>query len=341
MKKIFIVLHALISSLPLTCMEIVTPYKSEFVHAPRTEYPADIGYMPVEKVLEETTDMPPDMKEEADQFFKAHPEIVQEWCTIPTKDSKSKYAAMILKAHELGNMSTHNIALYTSNNKSVVAKIAGWDSRIRSNISSLGYDPYTFQKDRKDEVASIYEQANKFHPTMQHITYAIGQTLLQKFNEKSNTVQSLPTYLFHLPEQPTDLGDSHWVAIQKAIPTGYIQFTSLTLQEKKEFLSELDLSEFYATIKYLHYAFPSEDNLWVNTNEGKIILPDLESPNNEGLGVDAKYRKTILGQDRVGLPKVKHNISVGHDVFAKILQSYGMEQESKEWTKLYKEDKNV
>jgi hypothetical protein len=316
----------------------------EFKHAPLEKYPDGIGYFPVEEVIadNELFDVPEAIRSDAEKLVDANPDV-RDWCTIPTDQNQFIILSQKMKSKStsLGNMSKNNVVVWTSNDKTSVIKIANLHSRLRNNWSSIGYDPYKLEP---KTLGSNFEKAVTFKPTMQHVTHAIAQKLLKKHN--SDIIEYLPTWLYSVRNgfegQPYELDDANYIVVQAAIPASFHQFSSLSTTEKKAFLEKLNLKKFYAAIKYIHYAFPSEDNLWVNTENGKVVLPDLESPDNEGLGQTAKYGKAILGQS---LWKARHNIrnwyDGGHRTFETILKQHGTQNQCEEWLALYEGDDSV
>jgi hypothetical protein len=276
MKKIILISAIAISCATSECMEIVKTFK----HAPREKYPAEIGYCPIEEVLTTVEPIPDDVKKDVDVFLKENPAII-EYCRMPQDPSDLIQHHNNQKAVP-GNMSKSNITLYTSTKKSVI-KIAHVMSRIRTIASSQGLDPYQIKYD-----GSTLPKIFSFEgPTLQHTTIPIAASLLEKFNPDG--VQGVPTWFYHLPGNSTELDDRNYIAVQQALPHNFKQFSLLSTEEKKDFCNNFDLEGFYGALKYIHYAFPSEENLWVDIKNYHLALPDLESPNNEGLGINAKY----------------------------------------------------
>ncbi len=335
MKQLyFFALIAVTASFSLNCMNV---NHEGFQHAREQEYPEGIGYLPIKKVLECLPPIPPNHNENVQDFLSKNP-IVKQLCQLPPISSPYDFIHHCVEqkdhAKKLGNMSKTNIALKI---KESVIKIASSTSRIRNNISSLGYDPYVTTWVENPE---LIEAAALFKPTMQHITGAIGQHVLG--NSNSKVIEKLPTWLYHLKDKPKDLDDSNYLVVQEAIPATFSQFSKLQFSQKIQFIKKLDLAEFYTAIKYGQVWDPSEDNLWVNTENGKIMLPDTESPDNEGLGIKVKFNKAILGQS---LHKAKHNIrnpwDGGHKIFEQIVTKYGDPEEVELWDVLYQSDNTV
>jgi hypothetical protein len=255
---------------PLTAME--TESSLSFAHRAVETYPNGMGSLPVEEVLSALPIIPTAIEKEATEFYTTHKEFIDAAVTFPAYENyKNARAHRTQKATDLGNMSNYNTTLFFPSKKAVV-KIASYDSKLRNRLASCGYDPFnpevlTTEEKLKDAFA--WEG-----PVIQHITIAIAQRLLEQ--HKTEVVEPLPTWLYHLPGKSTDLDDDNYITIQQAIPTSFQRFDKLSMEEKKSFLQNLDLAELYKTFKYIHCAFPTTDNLWINTSTHKIMLPDTE-----------------------------------------------------------------
>ena len=207
--------------------------------------------------------------------------------------------------------------------------ISGNDARKKNRISSMGYDPY-------QRNFPAYPGADYQGPVIHHCTIAIAQHLLKKSGSKK--VVALPSWLYHLQDRPDELSDENYLLVHAKIPAAFKAFKNLTSEEKKDFIRD-NLADFYTAIRYIHYAFPDENNLFVNPDDNTFMLPIPLSPDNEGLGKYAKYGKAILGQD---CNKAKHNIrnwyDGGHRIFEDIVSKYGEYDDIKKWQECYEAD---
>ncbi len=301
---------------------------------PKDIYPPSIGHMRLEDVKAELA-LPADVEKDIDVVL-----IQRIKDTYKFSSDSLKLCAL----YSLKEMADEDKRLWKNFDSrripiSATKKYKTWLPSlvhlVASNLSSLGYDPYTAPERSNPEVI---EKAFAFEPTIQNITRGIAQRLLAKFNkDKKEPVRALASWLYPL-DSSKPLDDRYYLPIEEAIPVGYKFLPYLNEEERTDFFANFDLTGFKEAIHYISFAFPDEYHMVVNPADYSVILPDTESPNNEGLGDHKKYGKAILGTDAKDLEKAHFNIDNWYDggrrTFETVLKKY-CPQRIDEWNKLY------
>lgn len=273
-----------------------------FEHRKEEQYPQGMEFIPVHDVLTTIEPIPDDTKARFEKIVQKQRALL---LNIPRKDVP---------------LTAEKETLY----------ISGLEARARTMVSSLGHDPY-------QKIPDNITADSLTGPVIHHCTIAVSQHILKRLGLK--TVKALPSWLYQIDQSCPDLDDRNYLLVQQPIPDNFKQFAKLPEGKKKKFLREMDMDEFYTALKAIHYAFPDENNIYVNLDDHEIMMPRTLSPDNEGLGATAKYGKAILGQD---LNKAKHNFrnwyDGGHRTFENVVKTYGDTEEIETWNALYSSD---
>ncbi len=316
MKKIVLSILLLISAGPLCAMEsncnnnnndnLYTNYE----RAPLQNYPESFGFIPEEQILAECDKIPSELKCVITEYTETH----------NTNWQKHTYTEYHIQSKTFPS----------------VIKVSGKMSKLRNKISSYGKDPYS-----KTTCNDTSAAAHLDPPTFQDISSLVTMELIKR--AKSDTVIPVKTYPYHKPKGSKFLCDNNYLIVQEKLPAVIKEFSTLSEQEKKTVLKNLDLGEFYRVLKYANLWYPSEEKLGIDTNNlSQIVYLNGEKPDNEGAGVGAKYGIVIFGQAQ--LDKVKHNIrndwDGGHRIFENILKKYCNDLAA-EWMAYYETDQDV
>ena len=314
-------------------------YRDFVTPAPQQTYPESMGSISCERLIEERSDLPEQLKKEVDQWVRKNRGLLKTVLSLPHFATAQEMKTHIKNVREQIkdlNLSKNNYIFdIQSSTTPAVIKIAGFPSRISSRVSSLGFDPHKVKWWRNDPILSL--ATKKSIPTQQHITRAATQHLLKKVDWEN--LQVLPTYLYHIPGRPKTCDDTNYLIVQEKLE-GFTPFEKLSLEDKKEALVKMDLQKLYEALKYANLWDMSERNLWIN-KDNVIAYPDGEKPGNEGHGNYARWKVAVLGHD---LEKAKYNVrnwyDGGHRAFERILKNY-LPERIPEWMQLYEQDETV
>ncbi len=289
--------------------------------------PPSIGCMRREDILT-TLAIPADVKKDIDELLKTNPTI-QERCNI-TSNVVQEYS---LQAIEYAD-SQRGERTMISPSKKYRIWLPTIMNHTRSNLSSLGYDPFHAPQ---IEDPAIIKEALDFELTIQNLTRAVAYHLLAQFNRDKETVRTLKSYIYPL-DASKPLGDRFYLPVEEVMPPEYTFLFALTPDQKSDFLKNVDLIGFQEAIQYISFAYPDEAHIAVNLKDYTLMLYDLESPNNEGF--DSKEKKAFKGKSLFGnLAAAQFNIDNWYDggrrTFEKILTKNCPDRVD-EWNELYK-----
>jgi len=336
MKRVVIILAVIFTAIGVG---YYFGYRDYIMPAPQETYPASMGSISCESLIDQRSDIPDQLKQEVDKWVQNNKSLLDSILKIPhfaTSADMKSYIKKLREQTKETNLSRNNYIFdIKSSSTPAVIKIAGLPSRIASRVSSIAFDPYKVKWWRNDGLISLVTR--KTLPTQQHITRAATQHLLDEL--KWDDLQIMPTYLYHIPGRPTDCDDTNYLIVQEKLE-GFFPFAELSLEEKKEALQKIDLANLYRALKYANLWDMSERNLWLN-KEYQLAYPDGEKPGNEGHGRYARWKVAILGHD---LEKAKFNVrnwyDGGHRAMEGILKHY-LPERLNEWMQLYEQDTSV
>lgn len=318
----------------LLCISVISCTSHGMEIEKTSLYPATIGHMSAEEAFQEP--IPADVKKDVEALLTKYQSV---GITIEKEYELSsnivtEYTLKACDQKEKDTLERYNLnipALVTPSDRHIIW-LPSLGNQVRSNLSSLGYDPY-ISPERNDP--EVIKRALNYQPTFQNLTRVVAQRLLERLNSK--LVKPMKSWVFPIYTAKKPFDDRFGIPVYEAPSAEYKLPEQLTEEQADKFFKTLNFVELQKAIKYISFAFPDKHNLFINPKDGTIKII-AQSPNNEGYGPNSRYGKAMMEETEKSLSKALHNIDNPWDgqrsTFEGVLKEF-YPQRVQEWNDLY------
>ncbi len=281
--------------------------------------------------------MPKSLAHQATAWCEEHVDLCNYPATLTVQPTTKTFI-------EQENLSQTNIVVPFTPHGDVI-KIAAPGNVFCETVSRLGINPYDPNELQKlggpkevimEPVLTRATTIRRFKAVSAVAYYRLMSQL------ESNYVQSPKTFAFHIPWKLEELDDRNYLVVQEALSKTVIALGNLPEPERTEIIGGLDTKALYGVLKKIGAWNWDDQTLLVDTkNSRQLWVSDLENPNNEGYGNQAKWQVAVFGKGGQSDDPSKwlHNIHTGHEQVANILTSHPEKQN--QWMALLANDLDV